>query len=243
VAQLENLARREIANLGVPGWGPQQYTRVIERYGNSLKPKIFFYGICRNDPHDVLVFERWLSDRGYRASLRTFVQRNSVAFNLLRLLWEASDPELGGMQLRHGEIKFDLPALKKTLHEDSQNTRSGWPLIEREIESAIEQSQRANARFVLLYFPSKEDAYWELIKRKDHSLASFENKLDALRMKITDFCKMRGVFCLDLTPALRKRAAQGVKLYFSRDSHWNENGNRAVAEELYEFLLAKNLLD
>jgi hypothetical protein len=55
VAQLAKLTRKEIVNLGVPGWGPQQYTRALERYGIALKPKVVLYSLYRNDLQDALL--------------------------------------------------------------------------------------------------------------------------------------------------------------------------------------------
>jgi len=45
-----------------------------------------------------------------------------------------------------------------------------------------------------------------------------------------------------LTPALKRRAEQGEKVYFSADSHWNDAGNRIVADEIYKQLVEKNIL-
>lgn len=89
IAQLAKLSRREIINLGVPGWGPQQYTRTLEQYGIPLKPKIVFYGLYNNDLGNATVFAK---DDGHfnQFSLREFMRRHSVTFNLFRGLRRAN---------------------------------------------------------------------------------------------------------------------------------------------------------
>lgn len=243
VAQLANIANREIINLGVPGWGPQQYSRALERYGASLRPKIFFYAVYRNDSQDALLFDRWLGNPRYLQAVESFLRRNSVAYNLCRLMWTDSGSTTQDIELRELEVSFSSQKLKTSLTREASDFASSWSLIKREIEIAVGHSQRAGATLVLLYFPSKEEAYWELTTQKMRELKSFDDAIDMFRMNVVEFGKTRQVLSLDLTPALRRKAAEGVKLYFSHDSHWTEIGNRIVAEEVNQFLRARGLLN
>jgi hypothetical protein len=98
------------------------------------------------------------------------------------------------------------------------------------------------ATFVLLYFPSKEEVYWKAIKEKSKSLEPLDERIDQLRKTAMEFCHSRKLFCIDLTPALKARAEQGEKVYFSNDSHWNDASNRIVADEIYKQLVEKKIL-
>ena len=240
IAQLANLSRHDIINLGVPGWGPQQYTRTLEQYGLRLKPKIVFYGLFSNDVGNVT---RFAKDDGHfnRFSLRQFLRLNSITFNLFRNLRRTKisvkDIELAGVGLR-----FSSESLQSRVSSDSKRFPQGWPLTRQQIETAYNESQRSNATFVLLYFPSKEEVYWKAIKEKSKSLEPLDDRIDQLRKTTMEFCHSRGFFCIDLTPALKRRAEQGEKVYFSADSHWNDAGNRIVADEIYKQLVEKNIL-
>jgi hypothetical protein len=240
IAQLANLSRHDIINPGVPGWGPQQYTRTLEQYGFRLKPKIVFYGLFSNDVGNVT---RFAKDDGHfnRFSLRQFLRLNSVTFNLFRNLRRTKisvkDIELAGVGLR-----FSSESLQSRVSSDSKRFPQGWPLTRQQIETAYNESQRSNATFVLLYFPSKEEVYWKAIKEKSKSLEPLDDRIDQLRKTTMEFCHSRGFFCIDLTPALKRRAEQGEKVYFSADSHWNDAGNRIVADEIYKQLVEKNIL-
>src|SRR5215467_6621406 len=240
IAQLAKLSRHDIINLGVPGWGPQQYTRTLEQYGMALKPKVVFYGLYNNDLGNATVFAK---DDGHfnKFSLREFMRRHSVTFNLFRGLRRANKAV---KDLDLGEIgfKFSTENLKDRIIADSMRFPRGWPLTRREIETAYQDSQRSNAIFVLLYFPSKEEVYWKAIKEKEKSFESFDDLTDQLRKTTLEFCHSSGLLCIDLTLALKKRANQREVVYFPINNHWNESGNRIVAEEIYRFLIAKKIL-
>ena len=240
IAQLAKLSQRDIINLGVPGWGPQQYTRTLEQYGLPLNPKIVFYGLFSNDVGNVTRFEK---DDGHfnGFSLRQFMRLHSVTFNLFRQLRRAKRA-VKDIALDDLGFNFSSENLKDRILADSKRFPRGWPLTSQEIETAYRDSQRSNAIFVLLYFPSKEEVYWEPIKENAKSLELFDDRIDQLRNATMNFCQSRQFLCIDLTPALKKRASQREKVYFSVDSHWNEPGNRVVAEEIYQHLVEKKIL-
>ncbi|HTN70382.1 MAG TPA: GDSL-type esterase/lipase family protein [Methylomirabilota bacterium] len=240
IARLAQLSHRDIINLGVPGWGPQQYTRTLERYGFPLKPKIVFYGLFSNDVGNVT---RFAKDDGHfnRFSLREYLRLNSVTFNLFRRLRRAKIA-VKDIELADVGLHFSSESLKSRVSSDSRRFSQGWPLTTQQIETAYSDSQRANATFVLLYFPSKEEVYWKAIKEKSKSLEPLDDRIDQLRKATMEFCRSRVLLCIDVTPALEKRAEQGEKVYFSADSHWNDAGNRIVAEEIYRQLAEKKML-
>jgi acetyltransferase AlgX (SGNH hydrolase-like protein) len=222
VAQLTDLLGLEILNLGVPGWGPQQYTRAIERYSTTLKPKTIFYGLYKNDLQDVLIFDKWLRADGYLRRVESFLRRTSISFNLCRLMWNDFIPPSDTIYFDGSGLELDSDQLKKSLTAERNSFHSAWSLVK-------------------LYFPSKLEAYWNLIRRKDISLEPFDDSVEIFSKQVANFCRTRQISCLDLTPPLRIRAAQGVNLYFAHDLHWTETGNRVVATEIYNFLTAQGI--
>jgi len=241
VARLSHFARQEIVNLGVPGWSPPQYTRALQRYGAPLKPKVILYGIFHNDLEDVLRFESWKKGSGLSFWLENLLQQHSITFNFLRLLFSASSVGPNDIQLNELEVGFNSKTLSHSLQNEQRIFDQAWSLTAREIEQAVLDSKRLDATFVLLYFPSKEESYWELIRQKSVFLANNENA-ELLRINFAKFCALRRLYCLDATPTLRKKAALGEKLYFSTDGHLNGNGNREIAEAIYQYLLENKIL-
>jgi GDSL-like lipase/acylhydrolase family protein len=242
IAQLAKSAQREIINLGVAGWGPQQYTRVLEEYGLPMQPKVVFYGLYSNDLSDSVIFEKWRQGRVGGFSLGRFLREHSVTFSIFRNLRLYLEAGSGDIRLNDVGYRFSSKRLKKIIETNRKSFRPGWPIVKREIEKALEDCQRANATFVLLYFPSKEEVYWDLIKENAESLGSLDNDVGILRKSTLEFCRSRQLLCLDLTPPLKKRAADRQKLYYSIDEHWNDLGHRIVAGEIHRFLLDRKIL-
>ena len=240
VAQLEKLSQREIINLGVPGWGPQQYTRTLEQYGIPFRPKIVFYGLYNNDLGNATVFAR---DDGHfnEFSLRQFLRAHSLTFNLFRRIRRARKG-INNIELKDIGFNFSSANLKDRILADTRRFSKGWELTKQEIKRAYRDTKKANAVFVLLYFPSKEEVYWELIKEKGKFLESFDDDIDQLRKTTMNFCQVKELLCVDLTMALKERAGQRETLYFPINNHWNVPGNRLVAEVIYRTLVAKNIL-
>ncbi|HWP24072.1 MAG TPA: GDSL-type esterase/lipase family protein [Candidatus Binatia bacterium] len=241
VAILSKRSGREIINLGVPGWGPQQYTLAVERYGLMLHPKVIFYGIYRNDLQDGLLFDEWLRDSKYKRMVESFLRTHSITYNLFRLQGADLISEKQNFQLRGSGIQFDRTSLQTSLKKERKTFALAWSVMKREIELALSASRKAGADFVLLYLPAKLETYWELAKSRDVSLEAFEKDVEMLRTQLADFCRAERMLCLDLTPALRARASGKTRLYYSSDAHWTEAGNRVVADEIHQFALANAL--
>jgi hypothetical protein len=246
VGQLAELTRREIINFGTPGQGPHQYTRIFRRYGAPLRPRIVFYGLFTNDLKDAVRFERRqaeLEKAEKKFSAKQFMRRYSASYNLLGTLFS----ELKRMAKNDTRNEIGLKLLERSLRSPygvaESRFASAWTAVARQIEDAVEESKRINATFVLLYFPSKVEVYWELTKGKIKEIELFKERIERLRKVTMAFCVSRGLWCLDLTPALKARGQRGEKLYYPVDIHWNEEGNTVAAREIYEFLVEKKLID
>jgi hypothetical protein len=246
VAQLAKLTNREIINFAVPGHGPHQYTRIFQKYGKPLRPKIIFYTLYTNDLEDGQRFEK--RHKSHKSSKRTFsinrfLKNYSASNNLFRNLTRSfitkrGDNTWGGIGLKLLERK-----LRNPYGIPDGEFESTWAAIAKQIEGAVDESKRINATFVFLYFPSKEEVYWQLDKEKVKPIKDFEERIERLSKTTQSFCRFRQLLCLDLSSALRHLGLNGEKLYFPVDIHWNERGHLAVAQELFKFLGEKNLIN
>jgi hypothetical protein len=241
-ARLAALAKRDVINLGVPGYGPVQYTRALERYGIPLTPKIVFYALYTNDLEDCVQYEQWLRGQRKRMSVKRYLRQNSVVYNLLNQLKTFKKPRSRYVEVPNVGMMLIPKKLNDPYGLGKDKYGSGWTLAARQIDKAYEYSKRINAKFVLLYFPSKEEVYWDGIKATAKRFATFEDWRDKLRNNVVEFCASRQLFCLDLSAVLRARGSNGEKLYYPIDIHWNEIGHRAVAEEIYKFLSEAKIL-
>jgi GDSL-like Lipase/Acylhydrolase family len=246
VGRLAELTKREIINFGTPGHGPHQYTRILRRYGVPFRPRIVFYGLFTNDLKDGVRFESRQANGEKpekKFSAKQFMRRYSTSYNLLGILFS----KLKKMRKNDTRNEIGLKLLERHLRNPyrvgEDGFASAWTAVAREIDDAVEESKRINATFVLLYFPSKEEVYWELIKDKIKDIEAFKERIERLRKVTNAFCVSRDLWCLDLTPALKTRGLRGEKLYYPVDIHWNEEGNAVVAQEIYKFLVAKSLIE
>ena len=242
MARLARLAQREIINFGVPGHGPHQYTRILQKYGAPFRPKLVLYALFSNDLKDGVRFETPPAKRKRGMSPKRFMKRYSASYNIfgnvsnsLKRSWTRDTRDDFGLKLLDRRLRdpYGIP--------DSRFD-SAWAASARQIDEAIAQSKRINATFVLLYFPQKEEVYWELAKNRIPKIDVFEERISRLRNAARAFCESRVLLCLDLTPALKAKGLSGEKLYYPVDIHWNEQGNRLVAQEIYQFLLDKKLV-
>jgi len=242
VAQLSRLTNREIINFGVPGHGPHQYTRVLQKYGVGLRPKVVFYALFPNDLRDGVRFETRPVNRRQRMTAKGFMTRYSASYNIFNNL-SRSLRESGTNDRRN---TLGLKLLDRRLRDPyvmaDDKFASAWAAIARQIEDARQESKRINATFILLYFPQKEEVYWELAKERIKSIDVFKERIDRLSKTIAVFCGARDLLCLDLTPTFKARGLRGETFYFPVDIHWNEKGNSLVAQVIYRFLVDKKLI-
>ena len=228
---------REILNLGIPGQGPPQYTRVLKRYALPMRPRVVFYGLYYNDVQD--------SHRFYR-SKRTllpfsrYARQYSFTYNLIQARRGSSAKRENALEgdARRGKLTPD--SIVKSLKGAYKKFDERWEIAARELREAVHASRDANVQLVILYFPSREQVYWDLMIKKDNLPSSLQ--VDRLPTTIMKFCGAERIACLDLTGPLRDAARQGRELYFPIDGHWNEEGNRVVAEAIQKFLMTGGIV-
>ena len=241
-ALLADKIERDVVNLGVPGWAPQQYTLSLEKFGIPLNPKVIFYGFYANDLADSVRFKK-RGGRFDRFSARIFLRNNSIIVNLFKKLRRNKEVDSAAeIHLPEVDLRFSVDEVARSFLKEGRYTERGWELIVREVARAAEASEKIDAKFVLLYFPSNKEVYWEQIKEKASFPSVVEETVGAIRKRFAELCQSRQLLCLDVTPALKQHAAQRKKLYFTIDAHWTESGHDVVANELYRFLSLNKML-
>jgi hypothetical protein len=230
---------REIANLAIPAQGPAQYTRVLKRYALAMRPKAVFYGFYFNDLDAANRFYRM---KRTLIPVSRYLRQYSVLYNLVT----ASRTSAAADQLPPAQDKPAVTAddgaepIRRTLERQSRNFEQRWQVTVKELDEALRASQEAKIELVMLYLPSRWEVYWESIKARNRLPDTLD--IDRLRRTVVEYCSARKIACFDLTPALKQETRQGKELYFPIDGHWNQQGNRIVAEALRNFLTARGLI-
>jgi len=236
IFHLARSLRREVLNLGVPAQGPAQYTRILKQYAFPMRPRLAFYGFYFNDLDSSHRFHR---SKRRLLPVSRYLRNYSVTYNLIREA-RISSPDRELLIKGDGvEFHFNPDALRRTLERQSRKFEERWKLTVRELSEAVKASKEANVTLIFLYFPSRWEVYWNLIKGHVHFPDSVD--IDRVRTALVEYCDVQPILCFDLTGPLKGKANQGKQLYFRIDGHWNEEGNRVVAEAIREFLVAKGI--
>lgn len=234
-----SLSRSRLINLGLVGAAPQQYTRIYERFGRSLKPKLIIYGLFPgNDVTDARLFDDWLQagalgnydvwrvfrGRGPRPPLSLVSRSYLLALVLqVRASWHSRYPGLT-LDCHDGRRLQLVPSL---LARSIQRATPGYPdfeLVIQAVEDARRHARETGTEFFVLLFPTKEEVYLPLGDAHTPALVP---------PFIAEF-RRRGIPYLDLTPHFHERT--GECLFFEIDGHPNASGYRLIADVVLKHL-------
>ena len=236
----DSLRPARVVNLGLIGAGPAQYTRVLERFGLPLHPRVILYGVFPgNDLDDQQAFDDWERSgaRDNFAEWRTYGaggrsqplwQRSYLAV-AVEEGWKYRHERFAGTTIRLADGSAMQLAPGRLLPK-AERSRPDDPTFRHVLDAvarARELAERQGAHLVVLVFPTKEEVYLPL--RGEAAPPLVARWLPELQRT--------GVPCLDLTEAFRARAG-GAPLYFEVDGHANAEGNRVVAGAVGTYLRA-----
>jgi lysophospholipase L1-like esterase len=243
---------RPLVNLALIGGGPQQYLRIYETFGASLAPKLVIVGLWPlNDFANARMFDQWVRSgvggnymvfrdfgprRPVRFNIRSLTEslnqyfywkvypilRQSHLFNLTRVVGQ-SLVRTGGappriMEFPDGSRIELIPGDLKRRSAQARADRRGFTLLLESLERLHDATSRRGAHTLVLLQPGKEEVYLPLVGEPvPDQTADLRAAFDRA-----------GIEYLDLTPAFRKKAAEGARLFFETDSHPNPAGHDVI---------------
>jgi len=252
-SRLSQQLQLEVANLGQPGYGPQQELVVLRRYGLTLRPKIvlwfFFEG---NDLLDVKRYETFTREWDVTVDdLNSFKQR-SFTKNALALFTGliATKHKSDGEEARRRSCVF----IRGRTDDErkiyfayagsplSAEDRASLDTAQKVFLEAHKLSTDADAKLLFVYIPTKFRVYHDFCQYLEDGYGKFWQPND-LPSRLESWHKSQGIPYLDLTGPLRSAAADGELVYFTDDGHLNSKGHRVVAESIYRFLKKNSWLE
>ncbi|HSK76883.1 MAG TPA: hypothetical protein VLQ45_10535 [Thermoanaerobaculia bacterium] len=229
---------RTVANIAQAWYGPQQELELLRRYGLPLHPRVcvwaFFEG---NDLWDVArykaVLPEWPALSRSKSSFwpRSFTRNGTAALRRLTRPDEtAPDPEplSGVFRRRDGEevrmVFWDGG------HWLSKEDEAALGDLRGIVRSACRLCRDHEAGFLFVFIPSKYRVYRDIASFEAHA-APLYWVVNDLPQRLAEIVRDEapGAGFLDLTPAFREEARQGVQLYFDYDNHWTPEGHAAAA--------------
>jgi hypothetical protein len=242
--------RLSIASLGISGFSTMAEARVLNRYGKQLRPKIVLLGLFPNDFNDNLRFAEWIGSghpdfwqwrkaREGRGPVRSWLASHSLSYRLLDAALRSGGDET---------LRYDKNGLSLILRtgrwladqEQERDREEAWRLMRKALLDIDRDAASIGAELVVVLIPSKEEVYWNVVRRDlPSSLAS--NEIDRPLQLVEEFCGREGIPVCDLRPSFEREAELYRQLYLRVSGHWTAAGNALAAETIAECLRSRAL--
>ncbi len=238
VELLEKKTGRDFANLGVPGYGPQQEQYMLLNYGIPLKPKLVLWVYFANDlinAQEVWQFGSNIAGGGELLNnpITAWLAGNSAIFAIVNYVWHnrffihylffaddqtvAADPTLAWW-LANGDVH--IPEVAAGLRLSQEAILNG----KRYTQTAL-----SDAKFVVVIIP--------FLEQSKYGDSPYQPRLDSSSQAIVDYCRQNDITVIDFTPEVKEAFKQTpAPLYFEQDPHLTVRGNELVAELLKQKL-------
>ena len=230
-------------DLGIQGYGPLAELATLKEYARPLKPKVVLWFYYENDLNDLLLEERspllsrYVTDDRFTQNLmqqqseidRALVdyvasQRNA---RVLANLKTVTSPRMTVHDAVSGIEQFvKLAHLRQRLNivggvdktaSDESTSEKNLSLFERVLNEANKSVNGWGGRLVFVYLPSWYDY-------------STHTANDRGRSRVLALAKGAGLTVIDLDPNFRSGGDPLGLFPFRRYGHYNEAGNRLVAD-------------
>lgn len=251
-ANSEN-TRYELINAGVDGYGTHQEFVYLRGEGIKFVPDLVIVGFFgANDVEEVAngffwryVEDGYLKQKGLRGrfplpfKLRLFLQEHSHFYNFL------ASRDLNFLAaLFKKQSSQQLPEIYRD--EYSPEFQQAIVQTKEYLRNMSDLAIKNNTRMLFVLIPWAIEISKEEWKRRGYEDIYSDQLFNKNMLKISkifgSFCKDNGIFMFDLLPIFRAKSENGP-FYFKNESHWNPKGHRLAAEQIYDFLLAKRILE
>jgi hypothetical protein len=231
---IESELKQSVINLGIPGYGFQQYEALFQDSVAKYKPHTAVLCVFAND----LTNYRTVKDKKAFDLAKKTVQLPwyQKTFFYQFILENNKKIDTGIWSINHKQTKNGL-LLFTDAGANKDYLTSGYSLeIEAALSRIIDLTKENKVRLVVFLIPSKESTYI-----KDY-VELFPQNLEALKneeigyQRLCELAKSQQVTCLDMTEIFRQNSDR-EKLYFDMDSHWSPAGHKLAAKVMYSLPL------
>jgi|GEM_PF-6443369 len=252
VTRLSGLLDEQVTNLGIPSACSTQYTRMYERYGVPLHPRVVIWEAYTGDLVENVWFDTWLRSGGgqfydwhewarkvatsgrlgWVASVKNWLNDHSITFDLMKLV-------VAGVGYHYHSPTMDI-IFGAPFHLSMTDPviARGWVLMQKAILDADALASHEGATLVVVYWPEREEVYAPLLRGK---FLMKEDGLGVMQQNLRALTTAHGIHFLDMTPGLAGRGAAGEQLFFRQDGHFNRRGNEAIAKLITRYLVEQHL--
>lgn len=256
--RLEELLRQESSRYEVVNLSSHQYELpdelvMLQRFGLRYQPDLLLHGFFvgndfRAPGGEPLTF-KGISVRA--AEGLDAVRPNKLCVKgWLHNFWLATRDRPGkerrrepmGVHARDEFLLIEAARLRNTCYVYLNETRE-WAKAMAVLDRTREEVTRAGAQYVMVIHPAQfqVEPHVRTALSGRHRIDLGDYDMRKPQRFLGQYCKSRGVPCIDLLAAFEARGSEGG-LFGSDDAHYNEKGNRLAASEILESLLGNELL-
>ncbi|MCI0613063.1 SGNH/GDSL hydrolase family protein, partial [bacterium] len=182
----------------------------------------------------------WLN---YHSYLYVFARRRvENSYDLFSLAIKLGLAEPG--QIASVSVPEEFEVFKKNYGE---KIVAAWEITGKLIEKLNEEIASINGKLLIFYVPSRPSVYaedWHATKRK-YGISDEDWDIARVGLELREICKRNDIDFIDPTEAFKAEAskleANGKRLYFNEDGHWNREGHQFVGEILAGYINANYL--
>ena len=245
VQQLGKKLKRPVVNLGCGYYGPQQELIVLQKQGFSYNPRVVVWQLFEgNDLVDARRFAEWQKQPIRKESWAQRYTKHSFIARLLAFTMSKGLPAVP-LKLQHkdgttGPVYLDYSYLP----DEPARESLGFAETKSALESGYRLCQSRGIKLVVVFVPIKVrvlEPYVLFNDQNDKDQYLPGGIVDSERdfaHEAARFCQQLGCPFIDVTGALRRRAAEDSHLIYmtNQDSHLDVDGHTAVAETLEKWL-------
>lgn len=232
-----------VVNLGQGATGSVSHTNILRTFALPYQPKVVlwqWYGNDNNEDYGFAYPGRKEAAPPPTLEIKNeWLTSNLVMFKLLDIFTNAGgqghrgyevQADTHSIQVAGEPIFFGRPYSYITADLSDEKNQLGQAIGFEALLEAKALLDQQGIELVVFPVPYKEEVYRSQIEAESDFDPAKIDQMEASRQAFIDFCVANGITYFDPTAELVAQAADGKSLYFSRDTHLNGTGNKALLE-------------
>jgi hypothetical protein len=252
--KLEEMSRLLTYNVGVGNTGPYEYLEMLKRFA-GFHPRVAVMNIYEgNDLRDILIYKRYVDSGGtserdrdkkapawsyaaqfFKASYvlaERYVKANVTAAQDYDFHYSA--PVRGRVMAMNVSNK-DQGEVQRAL--ELKDGKTSTDLFGPPVKAYVDWAKEKGIIPIVTYIPSMYTVYEGTVTFADPHVGSAVEAFSAAQRKwLADNASIIGYEYLDMTPAFRNTAAEGVVTHYPSNVHLTVQGQEIVARQILKLL-------
>lgn len=262
----EKNSNAELYNFAISGHGPSQYLIGLKHYAPKYKPDLVIFSIylgndlrninpdieipattackpffeLKNNSLSLIPMPEDCKPSYSKVFIKDILRKSRAIVFFKRKLYTYLESE---KQITSEIIPNNFFVYKK----NNKDYNKSFELFEKILLDGNNYAKNIRSQFMIVTFPDKyslEEKFWNTMIEKYPAMKNETWDFEYPIKRIDKICEMHKINCLHLRNIFKEYVNKtGKSIHFKKDSHWNEEGNRLAAEEIFKYIEENNLLN